>query len=371
MGFYIEHSRPLFFPKYQLGVHLHQVFIKELSMRSIMTTAMLLLVGLLLLATGCKSNGSGIGKQSASTWTPSAGTMIVHPADGALMVYVPAGEFIMGMDRQEADALAKSMGYANYEKIAAYEWFPRRAEHTQGYFIDVHEVTNERWARFVSDTSHENAWRAAKQPALTADDHENAYALYPVVRVLWGEAQQYANWAGKALPTEKEWEKAARGTDGRVFPWGNEPLSHDLGVLVQLENDKPTHYQMVGSKPAGASPYGCMDMAGNVYEWTSQWHEPYMNNPEAHRMTSYMGHKAGCLRGGSFYHAKHAFISAKRFGLDPTQTYYHIGFRTVWQPPADYFSSDDYVKAKAAVESRQQELEALRTQGRTEPPSRF
>ena len=326
---------------------------------------------LLLLASIASTVGCTSTRVFSSQHEPPAGTMIVHPVDGALMVYVPAGDFIMGMDHDEADALAKSLGYPGYEKIAAWEWFPRRVEHTQGYFIDVHEVTNQRWERFAGETGFTSTLKAPKRPSPGRGDSEDAYALHPVVRVLWAEAQQYANWAGKALPTEKQWEKAARGTDGRPFPWGQALPSPELGVFVNLENDKATHYQMVGSKPAGASPFGCMDMAGNVYEWTSQWHEPYMNNPEAHRMLSYMGHKSGCLRGGSFYHGRHAFIAAKRFGLDPSHTYFHIGFRTIWQPPEGYFKSHAFADAKARVAARQDEIKALRTRGHTGAPPRY
>jgi formylglycine-generating enzyme required for sulfatase activity len=299
---------------------------------------------------------------------PAAGTEIVHPGDGAIMVYVPTGWFTMGMDREQADSVAKAMGYRDYEQIAAFEWFPQRKEWVGGYFIDKYEVTNLQWREFAAKSQFKSEFKQAKEPP---SDDPASFALYPVVTVLWGEAQQYANWAGKALPTEKQWEKAARGTDARVFPWGNELPTTDLGVFVDLEKDAPTHYQMVGSKPKGVSPYGCMDMAGNVYEWTSEWHEPYMNNPEASKMLSYMGHKNGVLRGGSFYHARHAFIAAKRFGFRPDETYYHAGFRTIWEPPAGYFVSDAFKQAQAQVAGKQQEIDALRKVGAEKPPANF
>jgi len=299
---------------------------------------------------------------------PAAGTQIVHAGDGAIMVYVPSGTFTMGMDREQADDIAKKLGYRDYEQLAAFEWFPQRKEWVGGFFIDKYEVTNQQWRDFVAKAPFKSEHPPAKEPAV---EDPAAFALYPVVRVLWGEAQQYANWAGKRLPTEKQWEKAARGTDARIFPWGNELPTPEHGVFVDLTNDKSTHYQMVGSKPKGTSPYGCLDMAGNVYEWTSEWHEPYMNNPEAAKMLSYMGHKNGCLRGGSFYHARHAYITAKRFGFQPHETYYHVGFRTIWEPPAGYFESDDFKQAQAKVAARQQEIDAMRKAGIETPPTNF
>jgi len=286
-----------------------------------------------------------------------AGTEIVHPVDSALMVYVPAGWFIMGMDKPEAEKLAAKLGYKDYHQIAAEEWFPRRKVWAGGFFIDKYEVTNERWNRFVRASRFKSADKRRKSPI---EKQPGEFGLYPVVRVLWGEAQKYANWAGKQLPSEEQWEKAARGTDGRLYPWGNELPTAERGVFVNLKTHKPTMFQPVGSKPKGASPYGCLDMSGNVYEWTRDWHEPYPNNPERDRLLSYMGHENGCLRGGSFYHAIHAYGCAKRFGLKPAETYYHIGFRTVWVPPQGYFQSQAYKEAKGRAKARKGAIEELR-----------
>ncbi len=305
-----------------------------------------LLTILLLLLLQCAA--LGVRGEEPTTPEPPAGTTIVHPVDGALMVYVPSGWFIMGMDADEADAHAKSLGYADYHAIAAEEWFPRRREFTKGYFIDKHEVTVARWKAFVEATGFVSPWEAPKWPA---EEEPGMYDRFPVTRVLWAEAQKYANWCGKQLPTEKQWEKAARGTDGRIYPWGNSPLTTELGVFVDLTTRKRTSMQPVGSKPAGASPYGALDMAGNVYEWTSDWFEPYPNNPEAERLLSYTGHLNGVLRGGSFYHGTHTYSGAKRFGFKPDETYFHVGFRTVWEPPPGYVDSAAYADAKAAADA--------------------
>jgi formylglycine-generating enzyme required for sulfatase activity len=274
---------------------------------------------------------------------PPAGSAIVHPVDQALMVYVPAGWFIMGMNADEADRLAKRLGYKDYHAIAAEEWFPRRKVWLPGYFIDLHEVTLERWDRFAAATQY--APKLAKTPETTAADKRR----YPAVNITWAEAQRYANWARKQLPSEAQWEKAARGDDGRLYPWGNDLPTPERGVFVDLKTNKATAVQPVGSKPAGASPYGCLDMAGNVYEWTADWFEPYPNNPEAERLLSYTGHQNGVLRGGSFYHADHAYCAAKRFGFRPDETYYHVGFRCAWLPPDGWFTTEEYRQARAAA----------------------
>jgi formylglycine-generating enzyme required for sulfatase activity len=290
---------------------------------------------------------------------PAAGTAIVHPIDGAVMVYVPSGEFTMGMDKDEAIKLAAALGYSDYHKIAAEEWFPKRRVYVEGFFIDKYEVTVGRWNAFAAATKYTP--KVSKGPEPGFQGHAE---LFPAVSVTWAEAQKYANWAGKSLPYERQWEKAARGTDARWFPWGNEPPTPERGAFVDLgkeHRNQPTHAEMVGSHPSGASPYGCMDMAGNAYEWTCEWFEPYPNNPEYQRMLPYTGHTNGVLRGGSFYHADHAYCAAKRFGFKPDETYFHVGFRTVWVPPAGYFDSLAFKQAREKVAARVAEIARLRT----------
>jgi formylglycine-generating enzyme required for sulfatase activity len=292
----------------------------------------------------------------------------VHPVDGTVMVYVPAGEFVMGMDADDAKKYAASLEYDDYRKIAADEWFPRRRVHVEGFFVDKHEVTNERWAKFTASGVHK---RSDKAPRTSPQEKTRGeFDLYPVVNVYWDEAQRYANWAGKSLPTEAQWEKAARGTDGRTFPWGGDPPTQERGVFVDMKTNQPTHYRMVGSRPAGASPYGCLDMAGNVYEWTSEWMEPYPNNPSVNAAGPW-GHQFGVLRGGSFYHANHAYACAKRMGFKPSETYFHVGFRTVWAPPEGYFESEQFKKDQAGVAAREAELEKKRQNGAAKPPEGF
>jgi formylglycine-generating enzyme required for sulfatase activity len=299
---------------------------------------------------------------SPSAGEPAPATEIVHPVDRAIMVYVPSGAFTMGLGADEAKKLAASLGETDYHKFAAEEWFPQRRVYVEGFFIDKFEVTNELWNKYTKATGYHA--KLSKGPKEAA---EGKLDVYPAGQITWAEAQQYANWARKRLPYEAQWEKAARGTDGRWYPWGNEPPTKERGVFPAHQGPR-TIYDRVGSRPAGASPYGAMDMSGNMYEWTCEFMEPYPNNPEAERMLSYTGHQFGCLRGGSFYHAMHALSCPKRFGFRPDETYYHVGFRTVWEPPAGYFKSADFTKAKETVPARKAEMEKLQATGLQHPP---
>lgn len=293
---------------------------------------------------------------------PAPGTEIVSPTDGAIMVWVPSGYFTMGMDRDRADKVLKELGYpGGWEDGWAWEWAPERKVYVPGFFIDKYEVTWRLWRQFVA--ANPEAKIGCKLPE---EKVENEYALYPATTVYWADAAKYANWAGKALPYEAQWEKAARGTDGRTFPWGEELPTHEHGKFVDLQTrrESATLCAMVGSFPKGASSYGCQDMAGNVMEWTSEWMEIYPNNPYREKMLHYFGHANGVLRGGSFYFGPAGYIAAKRFGFEHDEAYYHVGFRTVWTPPEDYFTTKAFDEAKAKVPAAKAELEKLRAIGK-------
>jgi len=316
-------------------------------MRSVLILTLLVLLGALLRAEGPLPYPN----------EPAAGTEIVYPFDNTIMVWVPSGYFIMGMDRQDADKICKAFGAKDWEDAWAWEWFPQRKVFVPGFFIDKYEVTRDAWERYAAATGAKPMKGIAKGPK---EDTPGDFGLYPATSVFWAEAAQYANWAGKALPYDAQWEKAARGTDGRVFPWGNAMPTPELGVFVDMVKKQTTMIQPVGSHPKGASPYGCLDMAGNVMEWTCEWMEPYQNNPEYTRMLSYAGHNYGSLRGGSFYSGPYGYICAKRFGFERDESYYHVGFRCAWTPPDDYFTNPAFNEAKAKVPARQAELGILR-----------
>lgn len=155
--------------------------------------------------------------------------LFVCGKDNRPMVKVPAGEFLYGEDQEKTE--------------------------TKEFFIDLYPVTNADYKKFVDATGYTEpaSWRKGTWP----EGKEN----HPVVEVNWESASAYAAWAGKRLPTNEEWEKAARGTDGRTWPWGNE-FDRDKCNTFSGDTTPVGQYS-----PAGDSPYGCQDMAGNVWEW--------------------------------------------------------------------------------------------------------
>ncbi len=209
------------------------------------------------------------------------GQKVPEPPEG--MVYVPAGEFIMGSKYGDPDER------------------PRHISSTKAFFIDKYEVSYAEYARFD---------KTFKIP----EGKENNAAI-----VTWSQADAYAKWAGKRLPTEKEWEKAARGIDGRIFPWGN---TYDDSYVVWDRSETRG-----GSIAKPASPYGCYDMAGSVWEWTADWYKPYPGNKTP--MEQY-GEKYKVMRGGSTFN-NHSFIrTSQRYYLLPEDIRaYPVGFRCV------------------------------------------
>jgi formylglycine-generating enzyme required for sulfatase activity len=188
-----------------------------------------------------------------------------HPRDGSPMVLIPAGRFLMGLP--ESDFLAE-----NHET-------PRREVFLSAFWMDVYPVTNARFGLFLAAGGYEDAahwqpdgwqWKNRRhirrplQWGLAGWDGPDQ----PVAGVSWYEADAYARWCGRRLPTDAEWEKAARGTDGRRFPWGNDwPTAAVANFDLFIGRTTP-----VGLYPDGVSPYGCHDMAGNVNNWTSDWY---------------------------------------------------------------------------------------------------
>jgi len=198
---------------------------------------------------------------AAASFAPAALSALSAPALGSQeaedMVLIPVGPFLQGTSPQEADRLARKFKYH-------VSWFggepPQRTVFLPAFRIDRYPVTNRRYAAFVAATNHAppHHWQG-KVPARAILDH-------PVVRVNRADALTYARWAGKRLPAAAEWEKAARGTDGRLYPWGNRFDAR----ACQCDGGgsrPPTGTAPVTAHPRGASPYGVIDMAGNVAEW--------------------------------------------------------------------------------------------------------
>jgi formylglycine-generating enzyme required for sulfatase activity len=187
--------------------------------------------------------------------TPTNGTL-TRALDGMIMISIPAGEFTMGAEGEKIEQ--QHMVYLNT------------------YWIDQTEVTNGMYAKCVADSVCQEP---SQSDSINRESYygNSAYAEYPVIYVNWDQAQAYCNWVGTRLPTEAEWEKAARGTDGRLYPWGNgAPTDTLLNYDDNVGDTMP-----VGSYPAGASPYGALDLSGNVWEWTADWFdgEYYAKSP--------------------------------------------------------------------------------------------
>ena len=213
------------------------------------------------------------------------------------MVYVPGGVFTMG--RNEGD---------EYER-------PAREVTVKPFFIDIYEVTNEDYAKFVSETNRQ------PPPMWVNETYPSGAARQPVTGVTWDDARAHAVWAGKRLPTEEEWEFAARGTDGRRYPWGNE-----WGARLANADGASRGMADVGTYK-GASPFGAFDMVGNAWEWT------------ASDMTAYPGGKlpkqplsgTKVLRGGSYLSNKNQAMTTYRLGWRARgeSSYTETGFRCV------------------------------------------
>jgi len=224
----------------------------------------------------------------------------VVPED-VLMVLIPAGPFTMGSDTGGEDEAP-----AHQVDLPAFK-------------IDRFEVTNADFARFVEATGYQtdaekagstNTWRSY------AEGRDN----HPVVKVSWNDARAYCEWAGKRLPTEAEWEKAARGTDGRTYPWGNEYDPKKLNA----KDSGIRGTTAVGSYPEGASPYGLLDMAGNVWEWTADWYQGY---PGSTYQSPYYGEQFKVLRGGGWFETAEFVRTTTRNANSVTAANDDAGFR--------------------------------------------
>ncbi len=210
----------------------------------------------------------------------------IHEKTGLEFVRVPAGEFLYGKKKEK--------------------------KRLDEFWISKTPVTNAVYAKFVEEfgqfmvdiEKNLKHWQNGKLPADKLD--------HPVVYVSWDDAATFANWAGLRLPTEEEWEKAARGTDGREYPWGNEePTPFRCNYGKNMKGTTP-----VGRySPQGDSLYGCVDMAGNVWEWTDSWYD----DEKAERV----------VRGGSWFSYRYGARAAFRGGLSPGSRDYNLGFRLV------------------------------------------
>ncbi len=241
-----------------------------------------------------------------------AGELTAAKGDLAGMVLVPAGEFTMGDNRRY-----------NWTFMLAYNIFdgPEHIVYLDAYYIDKYEVTNEQYKRFVDETGY-------RKPSCW-NDSRFSLPNQPIVGVNWEDAVAYAKWAGKRLPTEAEWEKAARGTDKRSWPWGNKFDKTKCNVWGSGE-DGLRATKPVGTYENGKSPYGCYDMAGNVWEWCTDWYDQnYYYRSSAKNPTGPASGQQRIIRGGSFLYFGHYARCAARYRVPWYAQSPQIGFRCV------------------------------------------
>lgn len=246
--------------------------------------------------------------------------------DGSIMVLVPAGSFIMGTGEGQSD-----------------EGPPHRVD-LPGFYIDQTEVTAGQYARYLRETGTQPPTHWANHTPPGGRDQR------PITNITWYDAMNYARWAGKRLPTEAEWERSARGTDGRRFPWGNidDPARRNLAEDKDLID--------VGTLPAGASPCGCLDMAGNAWEWTADWFDAY---PGSGTPSIHFGRQYKVIRGGGasyFYGQPNTGRCTQRARLVPYGAHDALGFRCVKDADPDRPACDSAAILKEARDHLQASL---------------
>ncbi|MFP5264205.1 MAG: SUMF1/EgtB/PvdO family nonheme iron enzyme [Blastocatellia bacterium] len=247
--------------------------------------------------------------------TPTAPAPPRPPASPATpegMAMVAGGSYIIGRD--DADPLEK----------------PRHTVALSSFFIDRTEVTNADYKRFVDATGHKPPpnWKGGSYP--------EGKGNYPVTSVTWDDATEYAAWAGKRLPTEAEWEAAARGADGRIYPWGDQWQPAFSNIGLKPKSLTPSVYsgdiKQVGEFPQGASAVGALDMIGNVWEWTADEFALYEGGIKKLPIKTEPGKVYRVIRGGAF-DGSEIHDASYRGLLDASQPYPKVGFRCVKDAP--------------------------------------
>jgi len=236
----------------------------------------------------------------------AAGPASATSKDGMPLMLVPAGEFLMG-----------SEPYLDEE--------PVHKVFLSAFWIDQTEVTNGAYALCVEEEACQLPSRAISYTRKSYFGN-TFYKTYPVIYVDWFEADSYCKWAGRRLPTEAEWEKAARGTDQRIYPWGDHLPDTDL-LNYNLDFGDTSVAMNFLSSP---SPYGVLNMAGNVSEWVADWYDSrYYSQSPARDPSGPATGKYRVVRGGSWSDNRNLVRSALRLYYEPDASFFNLGFRCV------------------------------------------
>jgi formylglycine-generating enzyme required for sulfatase activity len=262
--------------------------------------------------------------------TPGPGTTRVRTTDGAEMVLVPPGEFLMGS--------------SDTDPKARLDEKPQHTLYLDGFWIDRTELTNTQFVGFLNALGAHAGTCGGRDCAETQVEDRHSHILrqdgrymvepgfedHPATEVSWFGAQAYCRWAGARLPTEAEWEKAARGVDGRSYPWGGSLPTCDKAQY----GDCGGVTAPVDSRLAGASPYGALDMAGNVWEWVGDWYDPgyYGSSPARNPQGPDVGVRK-VFRGGSWGYPAAFLRASDRARNRPTYAGFNVGFRCAATAP--------------------------------------
>jgi formylglycine-generating enzyme required for sulfatase activity len=259
------------------------------------------------------------------------------------MVYVPAGEFQMGSTESQSQAAVDQCVAGGFEQGDCEDWLddekPAHTVSLDSFWIDKHEVTNAQFAAFLNEEGNQEeggvTWLDVEDENCLVEKSgeefqpKSGYADHPVVKVSWYGARAYAEWVGGRLPTEAEWEYAARGPEGRIYPWGDDEPTCDLAQYRGCSGDTVP----VDSLPNGASWCGALNMAGNVWEWVADWYDGdyYARSPSENPGGPEYG-SVRVVRGGSFNLTVNIVRCAYRFRYAPNRRSNYGGFRVVVSP---------------------------------------
>jgi formylglycine-generating enzyme required for sulfatase activity len=247
----------------------------------------------------------------------------VKPAPPTGMVKVPEGPFMMGFIIDNDRSLGDTDEEPVHEVVLDEFW------------IDKYEVTSARFAEFLNAHPEDSARYIELGSAVTIEKTDNRYQprpgleRLPANRISWYGADAFCRWKGKRLPTEAEWEKAARGTDERMFPWGNQWPSNDrVTFRRKFKQQGFDVMEPVDGLPEGQSPYGVHQMAGNVWEWVADWYadDYYENSPASNPQGPETGISKG-IRGGNWYYKAYYMRTTYRFNERPEVFKVWQGFR--------------------------------------------